>query len=102
MAQNPRQSPSAQRESAPSGNDVVKISSPAAFGPTEGTIISQQTQILSPWNSQTSEKESLSRDDVLEEERHGLEIADAALGQQQRVGLRPFYTGNTKLISRNQ
>ncbi|EED13377.1 C6 transcription factor, putative [Talaromyces stipitatus ATCC 10500] len=94
VAQNSRQSPSAQRESAPNGNDIVKTSSPAAFGRTEDTIISQQTQIPSPWNSQTSEKGSLSRDDVLEEERHGLEIADAALGQPQRVGQRPFYTGH--------
>jgi hypothetical protein len=34
------------------------------------------------------------RNNIEDEERNGLEIAAAALGQPQRVGQVPFYTGN--------
>ncbi|OKL62038.1 hypothetical protein UA08_02938 [Talaromyces atroroseus] len=71
------------------GNDVVK---PAALPSTENRISSHQNQISPPWDSQTSEPKD--RDDVLEEERNALELADAALGQPQRVGRVPFYTGH--------
>ncbi|KAL2828388.1 C6 transcription factor [Aspergillus cavernicola] len=68
--------------------------SPTASGHARDTVHHDEAHIAPPGNASPRRDASLSQHDNIEsEERNGLEIAAAALGQPQRTGQVPFYSG---------